>query len=135
MAGGALAPIHTSTGSAGRSAMLACVIWNRRGKGTDLFSHQNRGPQGEQEQTTGRSFAPLREKTPEHWRVLIIGRRGDMLIADKKGIEPSAVRRRRSLDHPARALARVPCVRVITCERHPYFHRVTPAGGSWFNFT
>jgi hypothetical protein len=45
-----------------------------RGQRTNLFSHQNRVPQGEQEQAPGGSAAPLCEKTPEHRCALIIGR-------------------------------------------------------------
>ena len=49
-----------------------------------------------------------------------------MLIADKQGIEAGAMCRRRSLDHPARPLARVFGVRVIACERDPDFHHIVP---------
>jgi hypothetical protein len=73
-------------------------------------------PQGEQEQASRRSVAPLREKPPEHRRVLIIGSGRDVLIADEQGIEPGAMCRRGSLDHPARSFARIFYVRVVARE-------------------
>jgi hypothetical protein len=47
-----------------------------------------------------------------------------VLIADKQGIERSTARRRSSLDHPARSLARIFHVRVIARQRDPDSHRV-----------
>ena len=100
-----------------------------------LLSHQHRVPQGEQEQAPGRGVAPLSEKASEHRGVLVIGRRRDVLIAHKQGIEPGAVRRCGSLDHPARSLARVFRVRVIARQRDPNFHRVILVVGSGFDQT
>ena len=53
-----------------------------------------------------------------------------MLIADEQGIEPGAVYRRGSLDHPARSLARVFCVWVIARQRDPNSHGVILVAGS-----
>jgi Acetyltransferase (GNAT) domain len=47
-----------------------------------------------------------------------------VLIADKQGIECSKARRRGSLDHPARCLARICHVRMIARQRDPDSHRV-----------
>jgi hypothetical protein len=47
-----------------------------------------------------------------------------VLIADKQGIERGTAGRRRSLDHPARCLARIFYVRVIARQRNPDSHRV-----------
>jgi hypothetical protein len=94
------------------------------GQRPDLLGHQHRVPQREQEQAAGRGFAPLREQPSEHRRVLIIGRGRHVLIADKQGIERSTARRRGSLDHPARSLARIFHVRVIARQRDPDSHRV-----------
>ena len=98
-------------------------------KRADLLGHQHRVPQGEQEQAPGRGLAPLREKPPEHRRVLIIGRGRHVLIADKQGIERRTACRRRSLDHPARSLARICRVRVIARQRDPDSHRVILVAG------
>jgi hypothetical protein len=38
---------------------------------------------------------------------------------------PARQRRRRTLDHPARPLARIPCVCMIARQRNPHFHRIT----------
>jgi hypothetical protein len=82
-------------------------------------------PQREQEQAPGRGLAPFGEKPPDHRRVLVIGRRRRVLIADKQGIERSTACRHRSLDHPARCLARVCHVRMmIARQRDPDSHRV-----------
>jgi hypothetical protein len=94
------------------------------GQRPDLLSHQHRVPQRKQEQASGRGRAPLGKQPPEHWRVLIIGRGGDVLIADKQRVERSTVRRRGSLDHPARSLARIFHVRVIARQRDPDSHRL-----------
>src|SRR6516162_6000567 len=94
------------------------------GQCPDLLSHQHRVPQWEQEETAGRGLTPLCKKPPEHRRVLIIGRGGHVLIANEQGIEPGAVRRRGSLDHPARSLARIFHVGVIARERDPNSHFV-----------
>jgi hypothetical protein len=83
-------------------------------------------PQGEQEQTAGGGSAPLCEKPTEHRRVLIIGRGRDVLIADEQRIEPGAVSRRGSLNHPMRSLAWVSRVRMIARKRNPNSHRVIP---------
>ena len=90
------------------------------GQRTDLFSHQNQGQQEEQERTAGGS-APLREETPEHRQVLIIGRWRDMVIDGEQGIEPGALRRRRPLDHPAPVarILRVLVSEIPTLIRHP----------------
>ena len=74
--------------------------------------------------------APLREKPPEHRRVLVIGCGRDVLVADEQGIEPGAMRRRGALDHPPRSFARVFGVRVIARERDPNFHPVILVAGS-----
>ena len=105
------------------------------GERTDLLSHQHRVPQGEQKEASGRSLAPFGEKPPEHRRVLIIQRRRHVLIADEQGIEPGAVSRRGSLDHPARSLARILHVGVIARERDPNPHRVILVAGSGFDQT
>jgi len=47
-----------------------------------------------------------------------------VLIADEQGIERSTACRRRSLDHPARCLARICHVRMIARQRDPDSHRV-----------
>ncbi len=94
------------------------------GQCPDLLGHQHRVPQREQEQAPGRGLAPLREKPPEHRRVLIIGRGRHVLIADKQGIERRTAGCRGPLDHPARPLARILHVRVIACQRDPDLHRV-----------
>ena len=50
-----------------------------------------------------------------------------MLIADTQGIEPGALCRRGSLDHPARSLTGIFHVRVIARERDPDSHSVIPS--------
>jgi hypothetical protein len=52
-----------------------------------------------------------------------------VLITNEQGIEPGAVCRRGSLDHPARSLARICPVRVIARQRDPDFHRVVLING------
>jgi hypothetical protein len=94
------------------------------GQCPDLLGHQHRVPQREQEQAAGRGFAPLREQPSKHRRVLKIGRGRHVLIADKQGIERSPARRRRSIDHPARSMARIFHVRVIAGQRDPDSHHV-----------
>jgi hypothetical protein len=47
-----------------------------------------------------------------------------VLIPDEQGIEPGAVCRRGSLDHPARSLARIFHGRVIARERDANSHSV-----------
>jgi hypothetical protein len=53
-----------------------------------------------------------------------------VLIADEQGIEPDAVGRRGSLDHPARSLARIFQLGVIARERNPDPHSVILVTGS-----
>jgi hypothetical protein len=53
-----------------------------------------------------------------------------VLIADEQGIEPGAVCRRRSLDHPARSLARIFHAGVIARERDSNSHSVILVTGS-----
>jgi hypothetical protein len=53
-----------------------------------------------------------------------------VLIADKQGIEGSTLRRRRSLDHLARSLARIFRVRVIARQRDSDSHCVFLVAGA-----
>jgi hypothetical protein len=92
-------------------------------------------PQREQEQAPGRRLTPLSEKSPEHRRVLVIGRGRHVLIADKQGIKRSAAGCRGSLDHPSRSSARIFDFRVIARQRDPDPHRVVLYRRSSFDQT
>src|SRR5437868_1696528 len=81
-------------------------------------------PQRKQEQAVGRGLAPFSEKPPEDRRVLIVGRRRCVLIADEQGIERSMACGRGSLNDPARSLMGVCYLRVIARQRDPDSHRV-----------